>query len=198
MRYQKDHKEQTRLRIVQTAAERFREQGISAMGLKAVLSDAGLTNGAFYNHFHSKDDLARETITVSLASRTALLQAAIDNGGGVEAVIRNYFTPRHRDNPGTGCPSAALASEVARQPDQVREAFASGFERFIDLMASQWPELPESESRARAMSIYSLMVGGMQLARATPDETVSAQILDNTLQTALGVARGMVGPVATP
>lgn len=198
MRYQKDHKEQTRLRIVQTAAERFREQGISAMGLKAVLSDAGLTNGAFYNHFHSKDDLARETITVSLASRTALLQAAIDNGGGVEAVIRNYFTPRHRDNPGTGCPSAALASEVARQPDQVREAFASGVERFIDLMASQWPELPESGSRARAMSIYSLMVGGMQLARATPDETVSAQILNNTLQTALGVARGMVGPVATP
>lgn len=198
MRYEKDRKEQTRRKILQTAAQRFREQGFSASGLKSLLADAGLTNGAFYNHFESKDDLAKEAITVSLASRTALLQAAIDSGGGVEAVIRNYFTLGHRDNPGAGCPSSALASDVARQSEVVRKAFAEGVDTFLRLMASQWPELSRTESRQRAMSIYSLMVGGMQLARANPDETESSRILENSLQMALLVARGGLGGPSHP
>lgn len=189
MRYDKHHKAQTHERIVQTASATFREQGFSAAGLKAVLAAAGLTKGGFYNHFRSKDALAAEAVAASLASRMALLQTAIDTGGGVEAVIRNYFTARHRDNPGAGCPSSALASEVARQSSAVREVFSEGVDRFLGLMETQWPDLPAPERRRRAVSIYSLMVGAMQLARANPDGEESAHILEDSLQTALLIAR---------
>src|ERR1700754_2413421 len=78
MRYEKDHKEQTRQRIVETAARRFREHGIEAEGVKSLMSAAGLTNGAFYNHFASKEDLAREAITAAANDRVARLRYWID------------------------------------------------------------------------------------------------------------------------
>ena len=80
MRYEKDHKEQTRQRIVDTAARRFREHGIEAEGVKSLMSAAGLTNGAFYNHFASKEDLAREAVTVAMDERVAHLRRWLDSG----------------------------------------------------------------------------------------------------------------------
>ena len=51
MRYSKDHKGATRQRILEAAGRRFKQEGIDGAGVAAVMSDAGLTNGAFYAHF---------------------------------------------------------------------------------------------------------------------------------------------------
>lgn len=177
MRYDKEHKDQTRQRIVETAAFRFREHGIEGEGVKSLMAAAGLTNGAFYNHFESKEDLAREAVTAALKERVARLQQWIDSGEGLGGLIHSYFSIRHRDNPGLGCPSSAVAAEVARHSQPVREAYTVGVNEFLVLAATQWPALSPAEARARAIALYGLMAGAMQVARATNDPAVSEEVL---------------------
>ena len=177
MRYDKEHKDQTRQRIVETAAFRFREHGIEGEGVKSLMAAAGLTNGAFYNHFESKEDLTREAVTAALKERVTRLQQWIDNGEGLGGLIRSYFSVRHRDNPGLGCPSSAVAAEVARHSQAVREAYTVGVNEFVELAATQWPDLSPAGARARAIALYGLMAGAMQVARATSDAAVSEEVL---------------------
>jgi TetR/AcrR family transcriptional repressor of nem operon len=188
MRYDKEHKDQTRQRIVDTAAVRFREHGIEGEGLKSLMAAAGLTNGAFYNHFESKEDLTREAVTAALKDRVARLQQWIDSGEGLGGLIRGYFSARHRDNPGHGCPSSAVAAEVARHSDPVREAFTAGVNEFLELAATQWPALSPAEARSRAIALYGLMAGTMQVARATHDPSMSEEVLAAGRRAALELA----------
>ena len=188
MRYDKEHKDQTRQRIVETAAFRFREHGIESEGVKSLMAAAGLTNGAFYNHFESKEDLAREAVTAALKERVARLQQWIDSGEGLGGLIHSYFSIRHRDNPGLGCPSSAVAAEVARHSQPVREAYTVGVNEFLVLAATQWPALSPAEARARAIALYGLMAGAMQVARATNDPAVSEEVLTAGRTAALELA----------
>jgi TetR/AcrR family transcriptional repressor of nem operon len=192
MRYEKTHKEQTRQRIVETAARRFREHGLEAEGVKSLMSSAGLTNGAFYNHFESKEDLAREAVAAAMEERVGKLQFCIDSGIGLRGLIQNYFSVRHRDNPGLGCPTTVLAADVARHSDPVRRAYTYGVKAFVDLAATQWPALPADEALSRAFALYGLMAGTMQVARATNDEALSRSILESGLRAALEMA-GLAG-----
>src|ERR1700744_6340923 len=141
MRYDKEHKDQTRQRIVETAPFRFREHGIDGEGVKSRMAAAGLTNGAFYNHFDSKEDLTREAVTAALKERVTRLQQWIDNGEGLGGLIRSYFSVRHRDNPGLGCPSPAVAGGAPRHSQAVREAYTVGVNEFVELAATQWADL---------------------------------------------------------
>ncbi|WP_448095786.1 TetR/AcrR family transcriptional regulator [Luteibacter yeojuensis] len=194
MRYEKGHRERTRQRIVDTASRRFREHGIEAEGMKSLMSAAGLTNGAFYNHFDSKEDLACEAITAAMNERVGRLRHWIGSDEGLAGMIRSYFSPRHRDHPGTGCPVAILSAEVARHSDIVRTAYTVGVTEFIELMATQWPALPHDEALSRAAALYGLMAGTMQVARATNDESLSARVLDGGMHAALALAD--VAPIA--
>src|SRR5215203_1080034 len=99
MRYDKGHKEASRRRIIEVASERFRCEGIAASGLAGIMSDAGLTNGAFYPHFESKTELVRESLTSALEDQAHRLQDAFA-AGGLEAVLAAYLSPEHRDNAG--------------------------------------------------------------------------------------------------
>lgn len=188
MRYDKEHKEETRHRIVETAARRFRENGIEGEGVKSLMAAAGLTNGAFYNHFESKEDLAREAITEAMNDRVARLRYWIDAGEGLAGMIRSYFSPGHRDNPGRGCPASILSAEVARHSDMVRSAYTAGMTEFVELAATQWPEMPRDEALSRATALYGLMAGSMQVARATNDSAMSARVLESGLHAALALA----------
>jgi TetR/AcrR family transcriptional repressor of nem operon len=194
MRYDKDHKEQTRRRIVDTAARRFREHGIEAEGVKSLMSAAGLTNGAFYNHFASKEDLAREAVSAAMEERVAYLRQWMASEEGLEGMIRSYFSTRHRDNPGRGCPSTVLAAEIARHSEEVRAAYTDGVNRFVALAADHWRQLPREEALSRARALYGLMAGSMQVARAVNDAAWSEQILESGLQAALALA-GATMPV---
>ena len=123
MRYEKGRKDASRRRIMEVAAERFRGDGIAASGLASVMSDAGLTNGAFYPHFESKDDLIRESVAAAMDGQTNRLQNALTTGG-LETILQAYLSATHRDNPGQGCALAALLPELARQPSETRRIYA--------------------------------------------------------------------------
>src|ERR1700742_3995098 len=123
MRYEKGHKDSTRQHIIDVASAQFREGGVAAVGIAGIMAGAGLTNGAFYNHFESKEDLVEAVLVNALGRRKQGLRAGLEAGKGLDAAIRDYLSMRHRDDPGGGCPSAALVAEIARHPTTTRDAF---------------------------------------------------------------------------
>jgi TetR/AcrR family transcriptional repressor of nem operon len=188
MRYEKGHKETTRRHILDVASAQFRESGVAAVGLAGIMAEAGLTNGAFYTHFGSKEDLVRAVLLDSLTRREEKHRANLQNSIGLEAVIRDYLSARHRDGAGTGCPTAALVAEIARHPKQTRDAFTGKISDIIALMAGQLREGTPEERRRNAVAIHSTMVGALQLARAVSDRKLSDEILENAVDAALKLA----------
>src|SRR5436305_9340890 len=120
MRYAKDHKQATRQRIVEAAGRRFKQDGIDGAGIATVMSDAGLTNGAFYAHFKSKEDLVANVLADQLRAQRQSFEAQASDQAGLEAFVRSYLSPDHRDHCAEGCPSAALLDETARRPAATR------------------------------------------------------------------------------
>lgn len=187
MRYEKGRKDVSRRRITEIAAERFRRDGIAASGLAGIMSDAGLTNGAFYPHFRSKADLVRESLRVALEDQADQLRQALA-AGGLEAILAAYLSAEHRDNPGTGCASAALLPEVARQPNETRELFAEHLAGLVAQFAETLP--PQThDPQGVALGIYATLIGALQLARAAPSKTLSDQILSAGAEAARALAR---------
>src|SRR2546423_1920500 len=122
MRYAKGHKDTSHQRIVNAAARKFRRQGIAATGMTGIMAEAGLTNGGFYSHFRSKNDLVREGLEWALDEQLQRL-AEGDASGRLREVIRSYLSTEHRDHPDAGCASAALLPEIGRQSRAVRKAY---------------------------------------------------------------------------
>ena len=171
MRYDKGHKEASRRRIMEVAGERFRSDGIAASGLATIMSDAGLTNGAFYPHFRSKAELVRESVAAAMED-----QAKLMGSGGLEAAIDAYLSANHRDNPATGCTLAALLPELAREPAETREVWAKRFLAAVNkLGAGLSPRTPDPESAA--IGIYATLIGALQLARVVQGTPLSDRIM---------------------
>lgn len=187
-RYEKGHKDETRRHILDVASTQFRESGIAAVGLAGIMSEAGLTNGAFYTHFASKEELVREVLSEALNRREERHKANLENGVALEATIRDYLSTRHRDHAGAGCPTAALVAEIARHPKATREAFTGKMSDLIALMAEQIRQGSAEERRRKAIAIYSIMVGALQLSRAVNDRRLSDEILENAVEAAVALA----------
>ncbi|UPK37299.1 TetR family transcriptional regulator [Bradyrhizobium sp. 186] len=189
-RYDKGHRDTTRRHILEIASAQFRESGIAAVGLAGIMSEAGLTNGAFYTHFESKEDLVRAVLLDALERREQRHKDNLDNSVALETTIRDYLSPRHRDRAGTGCPTAALVSEIARHPKATRDAFTGKMSDIIALMAAQIPEGSREQRRRKAMTVYATMVGALQLSRAVSDRQLSEEILENAVEAALALVGG--------
>lgn len=196
MRYEKGHRSATRQRIVEVAARRFRESGVAAVGLTGVMADAGLTNGAFYGHFESKEALVCDALCHALDEREADFVASGAAGADLESSLRGYLNAAHRDNPGIGCPSAALLPEIGRHADATRAAFTRHLVTFVDLIAGLLPAGEPAHARATATALFGLVVGTLQLARAVSDPQLSDQILEAGIQA--GLALGLGAPVDAP
>src|SRR5881397_1417067 len=137
MRYSQDHKKATRERILKAAGRRLKQDGIDGAGVATLMSDAGLTNGAFYAHFTSKEDLVANVLADQLRAQRQSFGAQPSDRGGLEAIIRAYLSPQHRDQSTDGCPSAALLDEIARRPSATRQVFTDELMPEIDDIASR-------------------------------------------------------------
>ena len=185
MRYGKDQKEATRQRIVEAAGRRFKQDGIDGAGVAAVMSDAGLTNGAFYGHFASKEDLVANVLADQLRAQRHSLDSQTPDRAGLEAFIRSYLSPQHRDQCADGCPSAALLDEIARRPAATRQVFTDELMGEIDDIAARLDPTNVEVARTDALTVFGMMVGTLQLARALTDRDLSNQLLARGLETAL-------------
>lgn len=180
MRYEKGHKEQTRQKIVEAAAQRFRADGIDAVGVVSLMGDVGLTQGGFYNHFPSKEDLVRESVSVAAtgAMERFAARVAASRGERYRALINGYLSADHRDRPESGCVAAALSAEMARRPVETREAFTDGYAEMVELIAGTLPATVRGKRRRTlAMAVFASLVGSLSLSRAVADPDLSDEIL---------------------
>ena len=188
-RYSPEHKQATRQRIIDTAGRRLKQDGIDGAGIAVLMADAGLTNGAFYAHFASKDDLVAAVVADQLRTQRDALAALPPGQAGARELRARVPVHRAPRPARQGCPSAALLDEIGRCDDAVRSAYAEGLAAIIDTVAVHLsPRNPEG-ARTRTQSLITLMIGTMQLARSLPDDTLSAEVLDRGLDTALRMLR---------
>lgn len=174
MRYEKGRKDASRSRIIEVAAERFKEDGIAASGLASIMSAAGLTNGAFYPHFQSKAELVRESVAAAMEIQSQQLLDALASGGP-EMAIAAYLSAEHRDNPATGCASAALLPEIARQPSETRKAYTDHLLTLVRQLADALPQAKDPPGIA--LAVFATLIGALQLARAVKGTELSDRIL---------------------
>lgn len=172
-------------RIVQLAAERFREMGIDGISVADLMKEAGLTHGGFYKHFPSRDALVTEAVTAALASgaqitaRVEMQEPSI----AVRTLIKGYLSPAHRDSKARGCAVVALATDVGRSNPRVRAAFTAQISRYLDLLKGLSGDTNKKKARQRAIMTLSALVGALSLARAVDDDALSIEILQATSET---------------
>jgi TetR/AcrR family transcriptional repressor of nem operon len=179
MRRSREDALETRRRIVETAARLFRERGIARVSVADVVGALGLTVGAFYRHFESKDMLVAEAVEAA-SIESAARQEAMAVGEAVAArraaVVGAYLSKGHKDHPGQGCPVAALAAEMAQESVSSRKAFGRALDRVLGTLEGVVPGDAKADRRRRLRAAASL-VGALVLARATSDERLAAELL---------------------
>ncbi|GAB3257944.1 TetR/AcrR family transcriptional regulator [Nocardioides dilutus] len=197
-RYSPEHKEATRRRMIETAGRRFKSDGIDGSGIATLVADAGLTNGAFYGHFASKDDLVATVVAQQLAEQVAVVNSLPAGPASLEAYLREYLSAAHRDNPAAGCPSAALLDEIGRCGENTRHAYTDGARSMIEAISRRLEDGDAQQTDERAIGIFTLLVGSLQLARAVIDTDLSDRILAAAYTQAMNIAGTRPGPATTP
>ncbi len=168
MKVSRQKVEEHRAALVATAKRLLQERGFDGAGVLDISREAGLTQGALYGQFKSKDALAAEACREAFAKGAEVWQQLRDTApDALSAYLDAYLCDAHVRDAGSGCLMAACVSEVRRQDHAIGEAFAGGFATMIDLVQSALPpSLPPEAARARAIALVSAMVGSVALARA--------------------------------
>ncbi|MCO4876569.1 TetR/AcrR family transcriptional regulator [Paraburkholderia caribensis] len=179
MRYPPKETAEKHARILEQASLLFREHGFSGVSVSEIMKATGLTHGAFYNHFESKEDLISKSVETTSTAALASMQEDASLGESMAQFVEKYLSEQHRDNPKNGCLMAALAGEIAREP-----AAQSAFTRHVKAMVANFTEpLAAAKSKnARRQAIHTLssIVGAVVLARAVDDPQLSAEIIRET------------------
>lgn len=181
-RYAKDHKQATRRRIVEAAGRRLKRDGIDGSGIATLMADAGLTNGAFYAHFDSKEDLVADVVAEQLREQSEKFSAQ-----PFEQIVRDYLSVQHRDDAEGGCPSAALLDEIGRSTDATKDAYTEGLLVVIDDIAARLAPDDPLSARVRTLSVFALMVGTLQVSRALADPQLADEVLEQGIHNAFAL-----------
>ena len=180
MRVSRAQAEENRQNVIDVASRLFREHGFDGIGLKDLMEAAGLTQGAFYKQFESKEDLVAQASTRALecAAERWSEAAAANPKDPLGAILGFYLSKGHRKEKAEGCPLVALGADAARQSAEVRQGFEAGVREHLNFIARLLAEAGSGNERAKAMAILSTMVGAVPLSRAVNDPRLAHSILD--------------------
>jgi TetR/AcrR family transcriptional regulator, transcriptional repressor for nem operon len=170
MRYPAEETAAKHERIVKEASRLFRARGFENVTVGEVMKAAGLTHGAFYAHFGSKQELQEAAVAYGQGVSAARARSHGATKKGRRAYADRYLSPRHRDNAGDGCTMAALGPEVARSTPELKAAFERGFEEILSAGGGE---------RKEAIFQTAALIGGVVLARAVQDPQLSEEILES-------------------
>jgi len=185
-------KDATHERIVSVAARAIRRSGYDGTGVADIMKEAGLTHGAFYSHFASREAMLAEAASKACAESASAVADVVANeapGAALAAMLSAYLSKAHVENVEQGCPLAALGSETTRQAPEVRRVATRHIKEMIDLVARQSPDWGQSSAHERALVTLSTMVGTLLLARAVDDPALSDSLRDAALKHLLPPAR---------
>ena len=183
MRYEPDYKARTRQKVLAEAAKVMRAEGLQGMGVANVMAKAGLTHGAFYAHFDSKDALIAETILEMAQAARGKFDVVTDGLEPAEALrkyVAFYLSPRHRDNTETSCPLPWLAGEITRLEAPSRKRYGASVAGLTELLAVRLRALAHADADAAASSVVAELVGALALSRAVGDKAQSDAILQRS------------------
>jgi TetR/AcrR family transcriptional regulator, transcriptional repressor for nem operon len=195
MRVSRIQAEKNRQTVIDVASRLFREHGFDGIGLKGLMESAGLTQGAFYKQFESKDDLAVQASRRALESASRRWSAAAEANpqDPLGAVIEFYLSMAHREERMDGCPIVALGSDAARQGADVKASFEAGIREYLEMLCSWVGD--GDEASGKAMAILSTMVGAVVLSRAVNDERLSKRFLQAAAESVLLESPAATGTV---
>jgi TetR/AcrR family transcriptional regulator, transcriptional repressor for nem operon len=187
MRVSRIQAEENRRTVINVASRLFREHGFDGIGLKDLMKSAGLTQGAFYKQFESKDDLAAQASRRALESAFHRWSAAAESNpqDPLGAVIAFYLSMAHRAEKMDGCPIVALGADAARQGADVKASFEAGIREYLALLGNWIGDADGEAPGSKAMTILSTMVGALVLSRAVNDEQLSKQFLQAAAESVL-------------
>ena len=186
MPWPKEHKRNTRERIIEAAAGAFRKRGIAAVGVADIMRDAGLTHGGFYAHFASKEELLAEAVRFASVQVSNLLEPEereVQRAGKRRSLSGDrlepppqlraaltYLSSAHAEHPEWGCPIAALGPELARGSEKQRKTLAAEIRGRLKQLLKLTPATTSEATRGRrAAGALACMVGGVVLARGLPE-----------------------------
>ncbi len=198
MRISKEKAAENRSALIRAASSLIRERGIDGVGVADISKAAGLTHGALYAHFRSKEELALHALSYGLEETCAdLAQAGADGVAGLERFLDGFLTPAVRDDYAAGCPISASASEIGRQDRAISLRFS---EAYLDMVGAFERGMGQDgkgdvDARARAMTIVAALVGVQTIARgaAKGDPALSDQVLRAARQV---IGRALAAPPA--
>jgi TetR/AcrR family transcriptional repressor of nem operon len=181
MRYDAEHKERTRVRLLTEAAIMLREEGPHGLSVVTLMKRQGLTHGGFYAHFESKDDLIARAIDVMFdrnCERFLLRTRGLDGEAALTSYITYYLSPAHVNKPGQGCPIPAIAMDVARMEPLARKRFEQGVSRLATLVAKPFERLGRTPEAAQteALTLLGELSGAVIMARGVKSTAMSRQI----------------------
>jgi len=180
MRYRPEHKAEIHQQIVKDASRRVRAEGMTGAAVSAVMRDAGLTHGGFYKHFGSKDDLLLESLREAFREIGDALTAAAKQSqpdAAWKAIVKTYLSPEYCDHPERGCPLPVLAPELARGDERMRGQILAELVNYRDRMLPFMPGRRTQDKERAFFSIFSTMIGAVEIARMLPDPAAQEKVL---------------------
>jgi TetR/AcrR family transcriptional regulator, transcriptional repressor for nem operon len=174
MRYDSAHKETSRLRILEAARHLFRSRGFEGASIDQVMAEAGLTRGAFYAHFRSKDDLVDQVLGIEAGLVESLRSAGAEDDprGAAAQVLSNYLDPSERMDVATGCPLIAHPVDAIRGSAARRRGYTDRLEALIESLRSTLGE----DSYDEAILVSVLAIGGGLLSAASANEELGDRL----------------------
>jgi TetR/AcrR family transcriptional repressor of nem operon len=184
MRVSRIQAAENRQTVINVASRLFRERGFDGIGLKDLMKGAGLTQGAFYKQFASKEDLAAQASERALESATLRWSAATEAKpeDPLGAVIEFYLSTEHREEKMDGCPVVALGSDAARQGSDVKASFEAGIKAYLEIVGRLIAETEGEELNGKAMVVLSTMVGALTLSRVVNNPDLAQAFLDRAVE----------------
>ena len=188
MRYEPDYKARTRQKVLTEAAKTLRAEGMQGMGVANVMAKAGLTHGAFYAHFESKEALIGETVkemAQAARGRFDAVTADLAPADALRAYVEFYLSAKHRDNDQTSCPLPWVAGDVARLGASPRKHYGAVTSGLTELIATRLRALDHANADEEASSVVAELIGALALARAVADKAQSDAILQRSRDSVL-------------
>ncbi|MBR7835025.1 TetR/AcrR family transcriptional regulator [Actinospica durhamensis] len=193
MRRSQEHKDETRRKILDSAGRLFKAEGIDGIGIAGLMGEAGLTNGAFYKHFASKDELVAHAVADQLEHQQQLVDALPPGRAGIEEFVHHYLSAEHCGDLAQGCPSAALLDEIGRCTGEARQAYTDGLAGLMDALARRLAPHDPDAARTAVTTAFAMMAGSVQIARAITDPAAADALLERAAVTALELFDAVAG-----
>jgi len=186
MPYSKEHKEQSRERIVESASQLFSRKGYDSVSIDDLMKEAGLTRGAFYNHFKNKNEVYAEAIIYAALKSpfTREKTLAIPTDSWFDNTIGRYLSREHLEQEPSPCPLAFLVTDIVKRESSVRSTYTRVYKNLIRLLKGRFRQNNIEHSNETIMAVTAMMIGGVALARALDDKKVADKLMASCRQSA--------------